>query len=129
MPLVSSAPAGDPSTVQILADWNDVDASVIVSAPRANMAMIDWDPPEREFANVRRIVYRLQTETEAIVTLELTRESGEPVPQLRPSTPTRITVRATAEPFRDAVREGEIVRAVVQRLDDLRGVEYRRLRD
>ncbi len=127
--LVPISTQADTSTARVEADWNDVDAAVIVSAPRARMAMMGWDPPERDFAGARRIVYRFQTETESIVTLELTRESDEPAPQLRPSVPTMITLRATAEPFRDPEREGALVRAIVSRLSDLKGVEYRPQRD
>jgi hypothetical protein len=108
-----------------MADWNDVDAAMLIGVPKAHMALLDWEPTEREFLNVRRIVYHLETETEQIMALEFTRESEEPVPRFESVPPIRITVRAYGTLFRDPTREAALVEAVVDRLTALRGVEYR----
>jgi hypothetical protein len=127
VPLYAQPPQdkADATVVVVTADWNDVDAAVLIATPKANMALWEWEPAEHEFMKVSRIVYRLQTETEQVMTIEFTREGDEPVPRFESVPPIPITIRAFASPFRDPVRERAILDAVVDRLTALRGVEYR----
>jgi hypothetical protein len=105
------------------ADWNDIDASVDVAASKAEMAVVAKDS-----ASAHERTFELRTIRDQPAWLVITRAAkpgsaageggGEGV---------EFSMRCTVGYFGDKPEEERLLRALKQRLEELRGVETRPL--
>lgn len=106
--------AGSPVTETVVAEWDDVEASVRgagFSSP-AVFVMV-------QHVSERHSVYTLTTAGDEDVTLTATRANDENL--------TGITLSAKGGLFGNVALERDVVESVTNRLADLRGVKYRAL--
>lgn len=113
------------STTRVVADWNDIDAAIDVAGEALEMAVLSSNRPEEP----SRII-RLKTVQDQSVIVVVEREPEPPTPQPGPDDGEGVLMilRSTVGRFGDGARERKLLGALGKRLEELRGVEVRRLR-
>lgn len=98
----------------VVADWNDLEAAVLVAASRTETSLVDWrqDAARAEFelASIR---------DEPVMVTARRQAPGDPSP---------VDLTCWFGPFGDAGRQARFLKEIARRLEDLRGVDYRKVR-
>lgn len=121
---INPAIRGDPPTMEVRADWNDVDAAAEVAGPQVELAQLSQsliELPDGRGQHRYTFLATDDTEYELCVTQA---QKGAGVTQPGPLILTANGVRR-----RDANREALLVSAAANRLLDLAGKEWAPLRD
>lgn len=112
-------PAGRVSQpLEVVADWNDVEAAVLAATGRVEMAFVSQaEAPGRHVFELRTI---RDEPAELVFTCELgALPEGERIP---------IRIWCSVGRFGDSGREAQVLRAVAKRLGDLAGVDFAPIR-
>ncbi|MBX3359210.1 MAG: hypothetical protein KF745_12375 [Phycisphaeraceae bacterium] len=112
------------STLKVEADWYDLDAALLVTAPSIEAAVEAASEPD---TNPR--LFSLRTIAGEPATLEITAEPGpEPLPFPRAPAdsipPVTMTMRCTVGLMGDPAREKKLLEALAARLRELRGRDF-----
>ena len=108
--VISGAPVTQP--LEVVADWNDVEAAVFAASGRVEMAIVSQERA------LTRHAFELRTIRDEPAELLFTREDGAKREQIP------IMVWCRVGRFGDAEREAQVLRAVAKRLEDLAGVGF-----
>jgi hypothetical protein len=111
----------EPTERTVAADWDDVDAAVSVAIARNETAIV-----RRTEAPPDRIEFEMITARDYPVRLIVTRDAEGAAGSTgsEDDQSPRITVRAAVGRFGDLERQRRIVDDVIQRLEELRGVDF-----
>ncbi|MCC6322617.1 MAG: hypothetical protein IT438_14405 [Phycisphaerales bacterium] len=101
------------------ADWDDLDASVIIGSRAIRAVVVQSETID---PTIRRYQLRLFDGQDG--TLTATRESAAPEGDEQSEPPTDFTLHAVIGRFSDSRVETDLLRATTHRLRQLRGVEF-----
>ena len=116
---------GDPPSLRVAADWNDVNAAAEVAGPQVELAMLSGNESEATpgVAAEKRFVFLATDDTEIDLTVRQSRPGeGE-------SAPGALDMTAAARPRRDREREARLLSAMARRLTDLSDKEWAPVRE
>lgn len=117
---INPSVSGDPPSLRVTADWNDVDAAAEVAGPRVELAMLSSNESEAKpgIAAEKLFVFLATDDTEIDLTVRQSRPgAGETAPGV-------LDMTAAARPRRDRAREATLLSAMARRLADLAGKEW-----
>ncbi len=99
------------TTIEITADWNDIDAAMLIAASKSQLGLSDRtnDPDGAMFQFLT-----IHDETMLLWATPLEKPTEKPI---------RIKFEARLEPSRDTARESKFLQALTKRLTQLRGVD------
>lgn len=128
-------PESGPSTIEVIADWDDIDAAVDVALKAGECAILQETTPATPASPTRdeplairdpfvRRVFQIRSISDARGELVLTR-AIHPIPNDKGSIPITIEARlGDPHGLRDTLREGRLVAATRRRLTQLAGVDW-----
>ena len=106
-----------PASIRTLADWDDVEPAIGVALGRTELVKVGIERPTPD-----RIEVRLLSSQDEPGLLVVAREAAGP-------DPVPMTLTCTVGRFGDPAREGQLIAYVVERLEQLRGVEFAPVRE
>ena len=101
--------------LEVLADWDDLNAAMAVAAERTEMAVVRASDPTGDGLTRR---FELRTVAAETVEVIVTRSEADT------DQPQAIVVRAKVGRFGDPEREAALLGALRRRLEQLRGVDF-----
>ncbi|MDQ7012920.1 MAG: hypothetical protein Q9O74_03370 [Planctomycetota bacterium] len=101
-----------PVTVRTVADWNDVEPAIGVALGRTELVKVRLERPTPDRIEVR---LRSSRDEPGLLVVTRTAAGGDPVP---------MTLTCTIGRFGDPAREQQLIVYVVERLEQLKGVEF-----
>jgi hypothetical protein len=115
---VAANPAG-PTRLEVVADWDDLDAAMVVAAANNQCAILGVRRPGPD-----EVEFEVRTIRDEPVTVSARRlGAADNPPRAEP-----IELVCEYGRFGDAAQQERILEAMRERLADLRGVDYRKVR-
>lgn len=108
-----------PASALVVADWDDLDASVTPAGAAAELALLSRR--DEVLGNgCKQATYTFLASDDRLIELTVTQRE----PKAGEKRPGGLVLRATGKPFRDAQREGHLLKAAAMRLEKLAGREW-----